>query len=233
MSKELLLPKRDKEGKCYLSYSQIKTWKDSKRKYIREYFLKEDTDNVGLQKFGDFGHKVGEAFENNDFSAFEPDEIEFLKTVPKYDEFERKVRLDMDGFHIIGYIDTNTKPEEGRVGKKKVKYIKKIGDYKTGDVEKKGSSKVDYSSDDYLQIEIYAAALEQEFGKAPDQGDVFLIGRSGNAFAGEKLELTKEFIPINRKVTKARLNQVLEEVQAIAEEISAYYEAFLKINKLI
>lgn len=228
MNKEIVLPRTDDSGNYYMSYSQIKMWLSDRRKYIREYFLGEDSDNEGLQRYGDFGHKVGEAFENNDYSAFEPDEIEFLKTVPKFDEFEREVKLNMDGFYLKGYIDTNTKEEATTQG-----FIRKIADYKTGDIEKKGSSKVDYSSDDYLQVEIYAAALRQEFGVAPEYGAVFLIGREGNAFRGEELRLTKQFITIEREISEERLDFVEQEVQRVAEEISEYYKAFLKINKVI
>lgn len=236
MNKKIMLPKTDDKGVYYLSYSQINTWKRSKRDYIRQYFLGEKDDNAGLQKYGDFGHKVGEAFENNDFSAFEADEIEFLKTIPKYDEFEREIRLNMDGFFVKGYIDTSSKPEQSVpqeiIGKNTFvgDYIKKIADYKTGDISKK---KGDYESEDYNQVEIYAAALEQEFGEAPDDCKVFLIGRSGNAFAGEKLELTKEFVTIEREITPEILQRVKDGVQQVAEEISDYYQAFLKLNKVI
>lgn len=228
MGKELNLPRRDKDGNCYLSHSQIKTWKKSKREYIRQYFLGEDNDNKGLQKFGDFGHLVGEAFENNDFSAFEPDEVEFLLTIPQYDEFERKIRLDMDGFYLLGYIDTSSMPKD--YGNGQGEHVRRIADYKTGDIIKRGE---EYSSDDYLQVEIYAAALEQEFGVIPEDCKVYLIGRSGNAFKNEALALTKEFVTISRDSSPERIQTVKDEVQAIAEEISEYYEAFLKVNQII
>lgn len=217
MSKQLVLPKVDKEGNPYLSYSQVSKWRKSKRDYIRKYFFGEDEDNAGLQKYGDFGHKVGEAFENNNYSAFEPDEIEFLKTIPKYDQFEKEVRLQMDGFYMIGYIDTNTT------------LCEKIADYKTGDIQKKRG---DYESDDYIQLEIYAAAVEQEFGRLPESIEVFLIGRSGNAFQNEELVLTKEFITITREVEPSKIEAVKKLVQDTAEEISAYYSMYLELNGL-
>jgi hypothetical protein len=218
MSNQLILPKTDKDGKPYLSYSQISKWRKSKRDYIRNYFFGEKDDNAGLQKYGDFGHKVGEAFENNDYSAFEPDEIEFLQTVPKYDQFEREVRLQMEGFYLVGYIDTNTT------------LCEKIADYKTGDISKKHA---DYSGEDYLQMEIYAAAVEQEYGRYPDSIEVFLIGRSGNAFNNEDLVLTKEFVTITREVNPEKIQAVKQLVQDTAEEISAYYTIYLKLNGLI
>lgn len=225
-NKQIILPKTNDNGEYYLSYSQIKTWKKSKREYIRQYFLGENTDNEGLQKFGDFGHKVGETFENNDYSGWDDDEVEFLKTIPQYDEFERRISLKMNGFIIDGYIDTNTKPEDYGNGL----HIRRIADYKTGDIIKR---EPEYTSDDYLQIDIYAAAMEQEFGILPDDCKVFLIGRSGNAFKNEKLELTKKFITITREVTPERIDEVKQICQDVAEEISEYYQAFLKVNQIV
>lgn len=227
MSKGIILPKTDDDGNYYLSYSQIKTWLKSKREYIRQYFFGEDDDNKGLQKYGDFGHKVGESFENNDFSSWDDDEAEFLKTIPQYDEFEREIKMQMDGFFIKGYIDTNTAPEADEDNNL---WVRKIADYKTGDILKK---EADYASEDYLQIGIYAAAMEQEFGKLPEDCKVYLIGREGNAFAGQKLSLTKEFVTINRDVTPERVQHVKEVCQAIAEEISDYYKMYLKLNQVV
>jgi hypothetical protein len=59
MSKQLILPKTDKDGISYLSYSQISTWIKSKRDYIRQYFFKEGFEG---NAYTDFGSKVGEAF---------------------------------------------------------------------------------------------------------------------------------------------------------------------------
>jgi hypothetical protein len=229
--KPLLLPQTDDEGHPYLSYSQISKWKKSKREYIRKYFMGEPDDNEALQRYGDFGHKVGEALEHNNYEAFEEDEIEFLKTVPRYDRFECTVGLVMDGFYVKGYIDTLKLPDDHVKGSV-VKHVPAIADYKTGDIEKKGSSMIDYSSKEYNQLEIYAAHVEQTFGNIPE-AYVFLIGRSGNAFAGEELKLTKELLIIDRELTKEKVDAVKADVQQIAEEISEYYQAYLKLNKIL
>ena len=215
MSKQLVLPKTDKDGISYLSYSQISTWIKSKRDYIRQYFFKEGFEG---NAYTDFGSKVGEAFENADFSQFEFDEQLFLESVPVYQEFERKIKLQMEGFYVVGYIDTNTT------------CLTKLADYKTGDIEKK---RADYESESYNQLEIYAAAIEQETGILPDDVKVFLIGRAGNAFQNEELTLTKEYITITRDVTPEKVAAVKALVQKTAEEISAYYTMYLKLNGLI
>ena len=220
--KQLVLPRKDKEGNYYISYSQISKFKRSKREYIRQYFFGEDTASEALKKYGAFGHLIGEAFENNDYSAFEGEDLKFMKGVSKYDEFERKIKLQMDGFYVLGFIDSNTYPTKG-----KKPYIKQILDYKTGDVAKKMS---DYESKDYNQLEIYAGGLRQEFGKLPDMAHVVLIGREGNAFKGEDLTLNRKIAIIERPLSEETVDEAIEEVQTVAEEISDLYKVFLKLK---
>ena len=229
IEKQLILPKTNESGLSYLSYSQISIWKKSKRDYIRQYFFGEKDNKSFLKPYGEFGHKVGEALENNDFSKFTKKETEFLKTIPRYDEFERKIFLQMDGFIIEGYIDTNTVSNISK-NNKKTELVDIIADYKTGDIEKR---KAEYESDDYLQIPIYAAALQQETGLLPSEAFVFLIERTGNAFKGEKLMLGNEFVTITKDISQKKIDKVLTEIQEIGEEISQYYKLYLTLNKLI
>lgn len=223
MSK-IVLPKTDKvTGIPYLSYSQISTWKKSKRDYIRQYFFGEDFS--GMSDYMDFGSKVGNALEKNDFSEFTKEEQKFLKTIPRYDQFEREINLQMDGYFVKGFIDTNTteNTEKGEL-------VKKIADYKTGEIEKKES---EYASDDYIQLDIYAASIQQETGVLPEEVSVFLIDRTGNAFKGEPLRLGERYITITKKVDDKRVKAVMNEVNKIAQEISEYYQVFLKLNGLM
>ena len=225
MSKQLILPRVDDEGRGYISYSQIKTWKKSKRDYMRQYFFGESGPKA-LEPYSDFGSKVGEALENNDFSGFTKKEQEFLKTVTRYDQFEREVKLEMDGFYVKGFIDSNTLARKTK-NKKQVEVVDKILDYKTGEIEKR---KADYESDDYIQIPIYAAAIQQDTGSLPKECSVVLIQRNGNAFAGEELTLGDEYITIDKVVTQEVVDTVRKDVQETTEEISEYYELFLKLN---
>lgn len=213
----MILPRKDENGDYYISYSQITKWKKTKRDYIRDYFFGEKSDNEGLQRYGDFGTKVGEALENNDFSKFSKEEQKFLKTVPRYDEFEREIRLEMGGYYIKGFIDTN-----------KVS-LTRIIDYKTGDILTK---KKDYESEDYIQLDIYAAGLHQETGVLPYRADVILIGRSGNAFRGEELKLTRKFVTISKDISPKKITKTLSEIDKVVKEISEYYKVFLKMCEI-
>ncbi len=213
---QLILPRMDENNKYYMSYSQISTWKKSKRDYIRKYFFGESS-SPQLQRYGDFGNKVGEALEKNDFSEFTEKEATMLCTVPRYDEFERKIIVQRKGYYIIGYIDTNTKD------------CIKIADYKTGEIE---ARLPDYESDDYWQLSIYAEGLRQQTGKLPKEAHVYLIERHGNAFKGEDLTLGERYETIEKNVSKDYVNNILNQADMITQEISSLYVEFLKMNIL-
>ena len=225
-SRVLILPKKDKDGVPYLSYSQVSKWLSNKREYIRQYFFGEAFEG---NAYTDFGSKVGEALENNDFRGFTAAEKKFLKTIPRYDEFEREIKLQMDGFYVKGYIDTNSSLKERVIDKDTTgMVINDMADYKTGDIEKKTE---EYESEKYNQLEIYAAAIQKETGHIPDNVSVILIGRKGNPFKPkEPLKLTRKFATITRKVDQAAIDRVLKEVQEAAEEISEAYQVFLKLK---
>lgn len=208
---KIILPRQDESGAYYISYSQLSTWKKSKRDYIRQYFFGE---NFEGNSYTSFGSIIGESLEHNDFSSFTKKEADFLKTIPRYDQFERKVKLELDGFYVVGFIDSNTSN------------FKKIMDYKTGDMGKAA----EYDNDNYWQLEIYAMALEQETGILPEDARVILIERTGNAFKGEELKLGTQFQEIPRSLDVFRLEQVKAEIIKIAHEISDYYKVFLSMR---
>jgi len=210
----MILPKKDKQGNQYLSYSQISSFLKNRRDYIRQYFLKEKFEGNG---YTEFGKRIGEALEKNDFSTFSDKEQELLRSIPRHDVFEREVRLIRKDFYVIGYIDTNTSKD----GK-----IEKIIDYKTGDMNKEDV----YISEEYSQLYIYAAALEQELGVLPKKASVILIERKGNLFKREKLVLGDKFLSIDKKITKKKIKEVVKMVDDTAKEISDHYEVFLKLN---
>lgn len=211
----LILPRIDEDGIPYLSYTQYSTWKKSKRDYIRQYFFGEEfTGNA----YTEFGLLLGEALEKNDYSSFTKEEAEFLQTIPRYDEFEREIKLQLDGFYVKGFVDTNKKD------------FSILADYKTGDISKKTG---DYESDDYNQVGIYSAGIEQEFGVLPDKGIVYLIGRSGNPFKNEDLKLTLDYKPIEQDITKDTIKSIKKDLQETAEEISSYYQAYLRLIGLL
>jgi len=207
----IVLPKKDKQGQYTTSYSQISTWRKSKKDYIREYFFGDrQTDNPYFA----FGSKVGEGLEKGDFSKFTLAEKETLSKVERLDFFEKYIEIPFEGFKLIGYIDT---VDEG---------LNYLIDYKTGTQDKIPV----YKEDDYLQLKLYAAAIKQETGKLPKKAKVILIERLGNPYKGEDMLVGEGLWEIPNKITKADVDRATEIVQQSAEEISEYYKVFLKLN---
>lgn len=223
---ELILPRKDEKG-YYISYSQYTKWKESKRKYIRRYFFGEKED---AGAYAEFGTKVGEALEHNDFSGFSKEDQKFLKTIPRLTEFEREVDLYFDeGFRLMGYIDSNNIHSNLVFDSQPptcVKLSNNIIDYKTGDIEDK---KEFYASKDYKQLKLYGEALKQETGMYPGKLEVVLIGRKGNAFKGQPLELTREFVTIPQVIDPDEIEEIKKDVVKVAKEISECYKLFLRL----
>ena len=218
------LPKKDEEGVCTISYSQVSSWNEvkgyntkmlGKKEYILKYFLGVEFDDVG---FGEFGTKVGESLENNSFTEFSPEETKTLKKVNRLDLFERKVKIDFkeEGFYLYGYIDTCTED------------LMHIKDYKTASE----NSKKKYSTDGYFQLDIYALGVFEETGKYPEKMDVEIIERKGNAFRGglSALSIGTDIWIIDRKVIPQRLKEIKSNILKTAKEISGYYSIYQKLN---
>lgn len=214
-TKVLNLPKKDKEtGEPFLSYSQWSTFNKNKRDYFRQYFFNEKfTGN----SYTEFGSKLGEALEKNDFSEFDKKHHKYLKTIPRFDQFERKIKWELNGFYVVGYIDTNKED------------YSELLDYKTGDIKTKVA---EYEDEKYVQLNIYAAAIEQETGVLPDKASVVLIDRAGNAFQGEELTLVGEHVIIEKDVSKEKNEEVKQRIQEDAELIAEYYSVFEKLLKV-
>jgi len=201
----MILPKKDKNGSSYLSYSQINLFKRDKQEYKEVYI---DGRPFEGNAYTDFGSKVGEAIENNDYSLFMNREVETLKKVRRLDEFERKTILNYDGFYVLGFIDSNKSD------------YSEIIDYKTGGKNKE----FQYLDDKYTQLCLYALSLRQETGITPSKAYVNFIRRNGNAFRGEPLTVSNEepqLLEID--ISLERLTRVYWETLSIAKQISAFY----------
>jgi hypothetical protein len=220
----IILPKKNKQGEYYISYSQYNKWKSAKKDYIKSYFLGERFEG---NAYTEFGSMVGEALENNDFSGFTPEEVEVMNQITRLDQFEREINWNLGDFVVNGYIDTNDLlkdgPEPSANG-----LVDNIVDYKTG-----AMNKVEvYEDDKYDQVTIYAGAIEAETGHLPSKGWVELIERTGNAFRGEPLELGKKVVVIPQDVSRKAVDNVKKNLIKVAKDISAHYKVFNKLNSI-
>jgi len=203
------LPKKDKKGNSYLSYSQISLFKRNKDEYYETYIVgKPFEGNV----YTDFGSKVGEALEKNDFSNFSYSEKNILKKVTRLDEFERRVTLRYETFYIVGYIDTNTID------------LRRIIDYKTGGLKKEW----EYIKPEYTQLQLYALSIRQETGITPTRASVEFIRRAGNAYRGQELTVANESpIIIDIDISLKVLKKVYWETLETAKQIEKFYKSTL------
>lgn len=209
-----VLPRTDEDGRCYISYSQHSKWRTSVREYIRQYFFGEPFKG---NAYTEFGKRVGEAIEKNDYSTFDKEEKKTLAKVTRLDEFERRVELDFGPFYVMGFIDTND-----TLGTTLI-------DYKTGGRDKMTYYKADF----YDQLAIYAAALEQETGFLPQEAFVELIERTGNPFKGEPLKIGEEIIRIQKNISPKRVQKACDDFLKTAKEIHHSYRIFHLISKII
>jgi len=198
------LQRKDKEGISRLSYSQIGLFKRSKKEYYENYILGKKFEG---NEYTDFGSKVGEALEHHDFSKFKPTEQETLKNLKRLDEFEREVRLNYEGFYVLGFIDSNKSN------------LTEIIDYKTGGVKKE----FQYAEQDYTQLCLYALSLRQETGITPSLASVEFIRRKGNAFRGQALTVGDEVISIPVDISLERLKTVYWDTLNAAKQIEKFY----------
>jgi hypothetical protein len=200
------LPKKDKYGVNRLSYSQMSTFKKSKDLFYQRYIVGEE---FQTNEYIEFGSKVGDALEKNDFSKFSKKEIETLNKVTRLDEFERPVFLKYSEFYIVGYIDTVNSD------------LTEIIDYKTGGVKKE----LQYMENSYNQLQIYALGIQQETGSAPKKASVEFIRRKGNLYKGQSLYVgDEEPIKIDVDISSSRLMDVYLDILKTANEINEFYK---------
>lgn len=200
------LPKVDKKGNSYLSYSQIATFKKSREDYYNQYILKVPFEG---NDYTDFGNKVGLALEKNDYSKFNTKESKVLSQITRLDHFERSVFINYEGFYLIGYIDTNSDN------------LRNIIDYKTGGQRKE----FQYMESDYNQLQTYALGIRQETGVNVQSATVEFIRREGNAFIGQKLTVANEKpIVIHQDLSEERLKHVYWDILKTAKEIEIFYK---------
>lgn len=203
---KLELPRKDKNGISYLSYSQISLFLRDKKEYKEVYINNRPFEG---NEYTDFGIKVGRALEENDYSKFNNSERDILKKVKRLDVFERKTVLNYEGFYVVGYIDSVSSD-----------YLEII-DYKTGGKGKEEQ----YKKIDYIQIQLYALSLRQETGITPQKGSVEFIRRKGNLYKGEKLIVADELpISISVDLSEDKLKKVYWETMNIAKDIEKFYK---------
>lgn len=203
------LPSKDKNGKPYLSYSQITLFAKNRKEYYENYILGKEWQGNAYTRFG---NKVGTAIETDNYNGFTNDEKNILKQVTRLDEFERFVKLEFDNFYVLGFVDTI-----------KSDYTELI-DYKTGGIKKE----FEYQKPDYWQCLLYAMCIRQEMEIMP-KAYVEFIRREGNAYRGQKLKVANEPpIKMEMDLSPDRIKTINEYLPFIAKKIEEFNLHFKK-----
>lgn len=220
----IILPKQDKNGNYYISYSQINAWNDLKgfntgkpgtHEYIRSYFLGERYEQ---NSFATFGKEVEDYIcYRGSKDKFDKREREVLNSIKPLGVFQHPIIINFDGYYLAGIIDDCDES------------FTKLRDYKT--CSTKSAEK--YYKDEYEQLDVYALGIKQKIGLLPKELEVCAIERTGNGFRGGRdvLKVGEEVWYIPRKTNEKRLNTLERKIQRTVEEISHLYKIFLKLNK--
>lgn len=204
-------------GKPYISYSTVDSWENYREDLFKQKFVGLKLD-AGV--YAEFGSYLGEAVENGKFGenpqGFQGQENfqGFIEDLPENAEFEKMIIIDMGSYVIVGFIDIYNEDEHGRAN---------VIDLKTGGKKKEEK----YESDDYIQVPLYAKAIE-DTGKEIGTTGVWFVRREGSHF-NPPLKISKDQFFIKLEYNEERAKYALDKVDRVVREISDYYKTFKKI----
>lgn len=203
-------------GKYYISYSTVSSWFSYKEDLIKQKFAGIKLDS-GI--YADLGSYVGEAVETGQFPSENPhnfqgqENVDLDKLRPNGAEYEKLIVIDRGDYIIVGFIDIYLE-ENG---------VCHILDLKSGGAKKEN----EYSSKDYIQVILYAHAIES-LGKKIGSTKVYFIRRTGSHI-NPPLVLSKEQFEIPLEYNKERVKFALAKVDKAVKEISELYTTYTKI----
>lgn len=225
MSK-LVLPRINDKGQYTISYSQIKLWHDlkgfstgllGKFEYIRSYMMGETYPDVG---WAQFGIEVEDyVCERKHADKFTEQERAVMEKIVPLGNFQVPIDIDFKDFRFIGYKDDANDDESI------------LRDYKTASVK----SKEQYYGDGYKQLNLYALDTKKKSGKLPNELQVTVIERLGNAFRGGRdvLSVGENVWEIQKEIDPVAIDSMEDLIVNTAREISEYYAIYLEMNKLV
>lgn len=219
----IILPRKTKDGKPRISYSQAMLWKEKKSfnmdtygwiEYICQYFLGFSFEDKG---WGEFGHDVEEYIcEKSNPHKFNDKEKYTLDKIEPLGKFQTEIEIDFGDFVLMMIIDDANDD------------FTRIRDYKTGSE----NSVQKYRKDDYEQMDYYALGVLKKFGHIPEM-EVCAIERKGNCNFGKgrsALSVGEQIWYIPRFTSEEKLSEKEIELREIVKDISDHFKVFKKIN---
>lgn len=204
-------------GKYYISYSSAESWESYREDFIKKKFAKI---KIPSSIYGAFGTYVGEAVEHGKFDKENPygftgqGNLDLDSLRPSNGEYEKMILIDRGEFVILGFIDRYHEIK---------KDVAHITDFKTGGAKKEAK----YQSDDYVQVVLYAHAIEQT-GKEIGATDVWFVRRTGS-HKNPPMHISEEQFEIPLVYNEERVKFALDKIDRIVNEISDCYHTYLKI----
>lgn len=203
-------------GKYYISYSSVESWIGYREDFIKQKFAGIKTPD-GL--YAQLGNYMGEAVETGTFgdnpSGFTGQEnIDLKELRPEGAEYEKMIIIDMGEYVILGFIDVFHEYE---------KMVAHIRDLKTGGKNKEKK----YSSEEYVQVVLYAYAIEQ-LGYKIGKTDVYFVRRTGS-HVNPPLNISEEQFEIPLEYSKERVKFALDRVDKVVKEVSDVYKTYVKV----
>lgn len=246
----IILPRQDKDGNYYISYSQYNSFKSASGfntglpgdlEYMQGYFFKKRWEDQGWGLFGSQAEdyicyrdyleseieeldagliEQGQPTITEAINSFTKEERETLDTITPLGNFQVEVKFWLSE-NVYIYGFIDDATDD----------LSHIRDYKTASK----NSKARYYKDDYKQLDIYALWARQQTGKIPEQLEVVIIERKGNCFGLENrrdlLSVGKEVWYLDRKTSEERLFQIEMDVKRTVEQISDMYKTYLSLQK--
>lgn len=205
-------------GKPYISYSSIDSWHSFLEDFIKQKFGHiEVPDNI----YAIFGSYIGEAVEHGKFAEENPHKFEgqehlkgFLDDRPANAEYERMILIDMGEYVIIGFIDVFFLDADEKAN---------VIDIKTGGKNKEKK----YESDEYIQVPLYAKAIQDEGIEIANTG-VYFIRREGSHI-NPPLKISQDQFFMELEYNDERVEYALKRADETVREISDCYKTFLKV----
>lgn len=196
----LLLPK------SHLSWSALSLWKQSKERFIRQYFANGDSLDT---KYLQFGKNIATSIEDGSY-------IGTLPHLTVYEIPEYEVEVSVNGVPLLSYIDSYDP----------VNHI--FREYKTGKIPWT-QSKVQKHG----QLLFYAVALRALTGIAPTHCHLDWIETREVESDGiwdtneKKVELTGKILTFYREFDTREVDNMEEDIIRTAHEISEAYKQFI------
>lgn len=246
---EIILPRKDEDGRHYISYSQLTTFTDDSGfntglpgmyEYFQSYFFGKRWPDQGWALFGtqvedyicywrESPERIaeldaelaagGQSTITDAINAFSDKEKALLQSIEPLGNFQ--VRVELPLFDNVYLLGYIDDANDD---------LSIIRDYKTASK----TSKARYYKDSYKQLDLYSLWVLHQTGVLPKVKEVKIIERKGNCFGmverRDLLTVGGETWTLEKEATEEKLFMLEAWMKKQVLIVSDYYKLFLKVN---